>query len=184
LGAIGTAVAVCAAALTLFVFPTSTVDATVSDVRWESSVPVQELRPVHYSNESGSPPSGAFDISCHTESREVCEERVVDLGNGFGEVVQDCHSESEEYCSYTVDEWETVQTYTLEGNDSSPIYSQPDVMAGQRLGDRSVDYTVIFETAKGQKTYSPPDQADFERFRIGSSWNLSLNSLGAILDVK
>ena len=67
--------------------------------------------PCNYSNESGNPPSGAYDVSCHDESHEVCEERVVDQGNGYGEVVQDCHDESQQYCSYTVDEWETIQTY-------------------------------------------------------------------------
>jgi ribosomal protein L40E len=183
-GAIGAAVAICAVALTLFVFPSSAVDATVADVSWESIVPVQEIRSVQYSNESGSPPSGAYDVSCRTESRDVCEEKVVDQGNGFAEVVQDCHTESKEYCSYTIDEWETVQTYTLEGHDLAPVYSQPAITAGQRIGDQTADYSVIFETAKGQKSYSPPNLAEFERFRISSSWSLSLNAFGAILDVK
>ena len=130
------ALVLCAAFVGLFALPTATVPATVSEVHWQTSVPVQEMRAVHHSNESGSPPSGAYDVSCRDESHEVCQERVIDQGNGFGEVVQDCHDESQKYCSYTIDEWETIQTYALEGSDQRPVYAQPNVSAGQRLGDR------------------------------------------------
>jgi hypothetical protein len=166
-----------------FAMPTSTLSATVADVRWETSVPLQEIQAVQYSNESGSPPSGAYNVSCRTESRDVCEERVVDQGNGLGEVVEDCHTVSEQYCSYTVDEWKTIQTYTLEGHDHAPVYVQPNVSSGQRLGDDSEDYTVVFMTEDGQKTYSPSDLSDFSQFQIGSTWTLSLNAVGSILDV-
>ncbi|MFH1185838.1 MAG: zinc finger protein [Chloroflexota bacterium] len=182
--AIGAAVVLCVGAIITFAVPTSTLQATVSDVHWQTSVPLQEVRAVHYSNESGSPPSGAYDLSCHTESREVCEERVIDQGNGFGEVVEDCRTESEQYCSYTVDEWQTIQTYALEGRDYSPIYAQPSIASGQRLGDRAAEYTVFFDTQAGQKAYSPSDTAEFSQFTVGGSWTLSLNAVGGILDVK
>ncbi|HSR19968.1 MAG TPA: zinc ribbon domain-containing protein [Anaerolineales bacterium] len=178
------ALAVCAGAILLFAVPSSTLTATVSDVRWETSVPVQELRAVQYADERGSPRSGAYDVSCRDESREVCTERIVDQGNGFGEVVEDCRTETEQYCSYTVDEWETIQTYTLDGRDFAPVLAQPSITAGQRLGDASEDYTVVFSSDAGSKTYSPPNLADFSLFEIGSTWTLSLNAAGAILDVK
>jgi ribosomal protein L40E len=182
--AIGATVALCIGAVLLFVVPARTLDATVSDVRWETSVPVQEVQAVQYSNESGSSPSGAYDISCHTEDKEVCQERVVDQGNGFGEVVKDCRTESQQYCSYTLDEWRTIQTYTLDGHDFSPVYSQPSVAAHQRIGDQHAEYTVFFATPKGQKSYSPSDLADFSRFQVGTRWTLDLNAVGGILDVK
>jgi DNA-directed RNA polymerase subunit RPC12/RpoP len=182
--AIGAVVLLCIGAVMMFVVPTASMAATVSDVRWETSVPVQDMQAVQHSNESGSPPSGAYDVSCHTEDKEVCQERVVDQGNGFGEVVQDCHTESTQYCSYTVDEWKTIQIYTLDGHNYSPVYAQPSVAAGQRLGDQQAEYTVFFETEAGQKTYSPSDLADFSQFRVGSTWNLSLSAVGGILDVK
>ena len=56
---------------------------------------------MNYSNERGSAPSGAYDVSCHTVDQEVCEEKTVDQGNGYAEIVKECHTESEEYCSYT-----------------------------------------------------------------------------------
>ena len=180
----GVLIVLCAGAVMLFAIPSTTLSATVADVRWETSVPLQEIRAVHYSNESGSPPSGAYDVSCNTESREVCQERVVDQGNGFGEVVEDCHDESEQYCSYSVDEWATIQTYTLEGHDNSPVFAQPSIAGGQRLGDQTAEFTVIFATEDGQKTYSPSDASDYSQFRMGSTWTLSLNSVGAVLDAK
>ena len=177
------ALVLCVGAIITFAVPTSTLTATVSDVRWETSVPVQEMQAVRYTNERGSPRSGAYDVSCHDESSEVCTERVIDQGNGFGEVVEDCDTETEQYCSYTVDEWKTVQTYTLDGQDFAPVYAQPNLSAGQRLGDESADYTVVFNTEDGQKTYSPSSLTDFSQFQVGSTWKLSLNAVGAILDV-
>jgi hypothetical protein len=177
------ALILCVGAIMSFAVPTGTAKATVADLHWETSVPLQEVRAVHYSNESGSPPSGAYDVSCRDESREVCTERVVDQGNGFGEVVEDCHNETDRYCSYTVDEWTTIQTYTLEGNDLFPEFSRPNVASGQRLGDESADFTVVFNTDGGQKKYSPSSPEEFSQFRPGSSWTLSLNAVGGILDV-
>lgn len=185
LGGIGAALLVCCAAiLFLFVFPTSSVQATVADVYWQTSIPVQEIRAVDHSNEAGSPPSDAYNVSCHTESREVCTEKIVDQGNGYGEKVQDCHDESQQYCSYTVDEWQTIQTYTQDGHDYSPDYSRPSITSGQRLGNESVDYTVYFDTPKGQKTYSPGTLNDFQQFTVGSSWTLKLNALGGVVGVE
>ena len=168
----------------LFAVPSKSMTATVADVRWETSVPVQEMRTARYSNESGNPPSAAYDVSCHTENREVCQDRVIDQGNGFGEVVQDCHTESTQYCSYSVDEWQTIQTYTLDGHDLNPAFAQPSLAAGQRIGDQREDYSVVFNTEDGQKTYSPSDFSEFSRFQIGTGWTLSLNAFGGVLDVK
>lgn len=178
------ALVLCATIIGLFAVPATTVSATVADVRWETTVPVQEMRAVHHSNESGSPPSSAYDVSCHDESREVCQERVIDQGNGFGEVVQDCRTETQQYCSYTVDEWETIQTYSLDGSDHRPVYSQPDIATGQRLGDAKVNLAVVFNTENGQKRYSPSNVDEFAQYTLGSNWSLSLNAVGGILDVK
>ena len=106
----------------------------MTDVQWQTSVPVQEVQAVNYSNERGNPPSDAYNLSCHTESQEVCEEKTIDKGNGYAEVVQECHTESEQYCDYTMDEWTTIQTYTLDGNDFYPVYENPSLASDQRLG--------------------------------------------------
>ena len=182
---IGAALLLCCAAIYfLFFAASSSVQATVSDLYWQTSVPVQEVQAVNYSNERGNPPSDAYGVSCHTESEEICEEKTVDRGDGFAEVVEDCHTESEQYCDYTVDEWTTIQTYTLDGHDNYPIYEEPSITSDQRTGDESVDLTVFFDTEKGQKSYTPDTVTEFQQFQLGSTWTLSLNALGGVVGVE
>ena len=183
-GGIGTLLLTCIAILFMFVFPSKSVQGTVADVRWQTSMPVQEIQAVNYSNERGSAPSDAYNVSCHTESEEVCEEKTVDQGNGFAEVVQECHTESQQYCSYTVDEWTTIQTYDLSGSDLFPVYENPSIASDQRLGSASEDLTVFFSTSDGQETYSPGSISEFQQFQIGSVWTLKMNALGGVLSVE
>lgn len=175
---------ICIGAILLFSIPTKSITATVSDVHWETSVPVEEVRAVDYSNKSGSPPAGAYNVACHDETTQVCEEKTIDRGNGYAEVVEECHEESTQYCSYTVDEWTTIQTYTLEGHDYSPIYSQPSLSSDQRLGDQSVNLTVYFTGEGEQYAYNPENASEFQQFTIGSTWTLSLNALGGVVSVE
>ena len=186
IGGIVAAVAICCVAIAaLFLFPSRSVQATVVDVHWETSVPVQEIRAVEYNNEPGSPPSDAYDVTCRDESRDVCEQRTIDRGNGYSEVVEECHTETQQYCSYTVDEWRTIQTYTLDGNNLQPIYESPNVSSGQRLGEESEELTVTFSTADGeQETYSPDTVSEFQQFALGSTWTLKLNPLGGVVGVE
>jgi ribosomal protein L40E len=177
-------IALCFAILALFVFPSSSVQGTVADVYWQTSVPVQEQREVHYTNEEGSPPAGAYDVSCRTDTRQVCEQKTVDRGNGYAEVVEECHDVSTQYCSYDVMEWQTIQTYTLDGDDVFPVYADPNVSVGQRLGSESQELTVQFNTEKGEITYSPGSTTEFQQYDIGSTWTLKLNAFGAVLSVE
>jgi hypothetical protein len=181
-GAVACLVVVCIGAFMLFA-PSKTVTATVSDVYWQTSVPLQEVQAVNYSNQQGSPPSDAYNVSCHIETTQVCEEKTIDQGNGYAEVVTECHDENTDYCSYTVDEWTTIQTYTLDGHDFSPMYSQPNVSSGQRLGDETVTYTVYF-TGDENYTYQPDTLSEFQQFEIGSTWTLNMNALGGVVSVE
>ena len=186
IGGILAAVAICCVAIAaLFLFPSQSVDATVVDVHWQTSVPLQEIRGMDYSNEPGSPPSDSYNVSCYDDSREVCEQRTIDRGNGYSEVVEDCHTETQQYCSYTVDEWTTIQTYTLDGNNLQPIYEDPSLSNGQRLGQESEELTVTFSTADGQQeTYSPDSVSEFQQFTVGSTWTLKMNALGSVVGVE
>jgi len=175
---------VCVAVIGLFLVPTSSVKGTVTDIHWQTNVPVQEVQAVDHNNESGNPPSDAYNVSCHDESKDVCEQKTIDKGNGYSEVVEDCHTETTQYCSYTVDEWQTIQTYTLEGNDLRPIYDDPSVASGQRLGDKTEDLKVTFSTNKGDKVYSPSNITEYQQFDMGTTWDLSLNLVGGIVSVK
>ena len=185
IGGIGTFLVVCCmAVLFMFVFPSKSVQGTVTAVQWQTSVPVQEVQAVNYSNQSGNPPSDAYNTSCHTESQDVCEDKTIDKGNGYAEVVKECHTEDTQYCDYTVDEWTTLQTYKLDGNDLAPVYDSPSVASGQRLGSQSEVLTVNFSTSGGQETYSPSSVSEFQQFQIGSVWTLKMNALGGVIDVK
>jgi hypothetical protein len=185
IGGILAAVAICCVVVAALFLPSKSVQATVVDVRWQTSIPLQEIRPVDYNNEPGSPPSDAYDVSCRDESRDICEQKTIDKGNGYSEVVEECHTETQQYCSYTVDEWTTIQTYTLNGNDLHPIYEDPSVSGGQRLGQESEELTVTFSTEIGeQKTYSPETVSEFQQFAVGSSWTLKMNALGGVVGVE
>lgn len=174
----------CTAILFLFILPSKSVEGTVTNVYWETSVPVQEVQPVNYSNERGSPPSDAYNVSCHTESEEVCEDKTIDRGNGYAETVTECHTESEQYCSYTVDEWKTIQTYSLDGDDLYPVYADPSLASDQRVGSASDTFTVYFNTSEGQITYSPDDVNEFQQFQFGSTWTINLNAVGSVVSVE
>ena len=185
IGGIGAALLMCClAVLFLFVFPSASVQATVTDVQWQTSVPVQEIRPVDYSNERGSPPSDAYNVSCRDDTQEVCVDKNIDKGNGVMEVVQECNTETDTYCSYTLDEWTNIQTYTLDGNDLHPIYSNPSLTSDQRLGTASEDLIVYFDTPKGQKIYKPDSVSEFQQFQFGSTWTLKMNAMGGVLSVE
>ena len=185
LGGIGAFLLMCCVAiLFLFVFPSRSVDGTVTSVYWQTSVPVQEVQPVNHSNERGSPPSDAYNVSCRTESEEVCEQKTVDQGNGFAEVVEECHTESEQYCSYTVDEWTTIQTYQLDGNDLYPVYSEPSLFSDQRTGAATETLSVYFDTSDGQVTYSAKSVSEFQQFQIGSTWKIKMNAVGGVVGVE
>lgn len=184
IGGIGAFLVVCCIAIfAAFLIPSKSVEGTVTDVQWQTSVPVQEVRAVDYSNRSGSAPSDAYNISCHTESQEVCEDKTIDKGNGYAEVVQECHTESQQYCDYTVDEWTTIQTYDLSGNDLNPYYADPTITSDQRKGNESQQYIVTFNTSDGQETYSPDSESEFKQFQIGSTWTLKLNVIGSVVSV-
>ena len=139
---------------------------------------------MNYSNERGNPPSDAYNLSCHTESEEACEEKTIDKGNGYAEVVKECHTVDEQFCDYTMDEWTTIQTYTLDGNDLYPVYKNPSLASDQRIGSQSEVLTVYFSTPDGQETYTPGSITEFQQFQIGSVWTIKLNLAGGVLSVE
>jgi hypothetical protein len=145
---------------------------------------VQEVQAVKYTDEQGSPPSDAYNVSHRTDTKQVCENKTVDQGNGYSKVEQECHDETTDYYSYTRDEWQTIHTYTLNGNDLRPIYDKPSISSGQRLGDKSEDLKVTFSTNKGNKMYSPGTLSEYQQFAVGSTWTLKLNLVGGVVSVK
>jgi len=174
----------CGVIFTLSNITRDTVSATVQTVYWQTSVTVEEEREVHYSNESGRPPSSAYNVDCRTESRDVCTEKTVDQGNGYAEVIEECHTETDEYCSYDVVEWKKARDETQEGYDLFPSYARPSLSSGQREGDTSITMTVYFSGSNGDHEYHPSDITEFQQYEIGSEWNLNISWLGNIVDLE
>lgn len=174
----------CCGAIALFTIPSKSVNATVDAVHWQTVANVEEIEAVRHNDETGSVPSGAYDVSCQDESREVCEEKTIDTGTGYAEVVEECHTETTTYCSYTVDEWTVIQSYTAEGDDLFPVWENPPVASDQRRGEDTATYTVYFVSAEENYTYNPGTLEEYKQYDIGSEWSLSLNALGGIVGVE
>ncbi|MEW5939494.1 MAG: zinc ribbon domain-containing protein [Chloroflexota bacterium] len=182
-GVVACLAVICIGAFLLFA-PSKSVTATVDSVYWQTSVPVEEIQAVRYNDEAGSPPSDAYDVSCRTDTRQVCTDKTIDRGNGYAEVVTECEDVTQDYCSYTVDEWTTVDAYTLEGSDFSPIYASPSISFDQRIGNQTVTFTVYFTGGGETYEYHPEDLFEFQGFAIGSTWTLKLNALGFVVSVE
>jgi len=176
--------AICCIAIALILLPTKSVTGTVDSVHWQTVANVEEIQAVQHNDETSSVPSSAYDVSCNDKSQEVCEDKTIDKGNGYAEVVQDCHTETTTYCSYTVDEWKVIQSYTEEGNDLFPMWDNPSLASGQRKGEDTATYTVIFVNKNDDYTYHPGTLNEYKLYDIGSQWSLSLNTLGGIVSVE
>jgi len=171
---------------------------TVQGVNWERSVPVLALVPVEHSSWQDQVPNNATIQYCRDEvrsvqanpapnSRELCADPyTVDTGTGYGEVVQDCeYHVYDRYCTFSTQEWGQVDVVTLSGSDYLPIWPDPTLETGQRLGDQWSETYLIYYDAGGQNyTYTTSDMELFEMSQVGSQWNLKVNSFGGLVSVE
>jgi len=176
---------------------TDTLAGTVQGVHWQRSIVIEEWEPVEYQDWENQVPAEATIQSCQQELRSVESEPQVgavevcgtpysiDTGSGVAEVVQDCEYQIyDDYCTYTIFEWVEVDSVTLSGEDFHPQWPDPILSAEQRLGERAERYTVLFETSRGVLDYNLMDYNAFQRFQIGTQWNLEVNALGAVVSVE
>ena len=169
----------------------------VQNVSWSRSIPILALGEVQAEAFYDEIPVEAEIGSCrlevhHTQddpapnSEEVCgTPYTVDTGSGIGEVVQDCVYEVyEEYCSYTVLDWIEVDTITATGSDINPYWPTVSLLAGQQEGEGDESYEVVFIADDKRYTYSTENETEFERYEIGSTWTLNVNTLGGVVSVE
>lgn len=179
-----------------FALKTEETTGTVDSVNWERSIAIEAMAPVDYSAWEDQIPGDAEVLSCDLEVRSIESEPVagadevcgtpysVDTGSGYAEVVQDCeYHVYDEYCSYTLLEWQPIDSTTLSGYDFSPVWPDPVIGSEQRLGEYTETYIVIFDTESGDYPYGVRDFETFKQFEIGSEWTLALNSFGGVVSV-
>jgi hypothetical protein len=188
---------ICAVA-TFTLTRTETIKGTVQSVKWERSVPIEAFVPVTYSDWKDQIPSGVDVESCDDRLRSVESEPVpnsvevcgtpytVDTGTGYGDVVQDCEYQVyDSYCSYSINEWKQVDTATTSGGGFNAAWPSPDLTNGQRLGGDTTETYVIVFTADGDTySYQIHDFNQFQEYPIGSTWNIDVNKLGAVVSVE
>ena len=192
----------CCVLVGYLVFHTEAVSGKVQSVSWQRSIPIEELHNVILEDWKDQVPSGVKILSCEqkqrsTESRvvgskEVCERKVIDKGNGAGKVVEDCHDEDEyedypvydDYCKYPGQKWEQIDKLLAQGNDLNARWPQVNLGSNQREGQHSETYTVMFDTNKGVKEYTTDDAALFSQCQIGSTWTLNINTLGTVTSIQ
>jgi membrane protease subunit (stomatin/prohibitin family) len=170
----------------------------VENVNWERSVPVEALVPVEYKDWEDEIPAGAVIETCSEEVRNVQSESApnsvevcgtpytVDTGDGFAEVVQDCEYEVyATFCNFTVEEWSVVDTSVLTGDDYSPIWPEPILETGQRIGEEQGEtYKIIFRSDDKTFVYSTEDLNLFQAAQIGSKWTLNINTFGSLVSIE
>lgn len=187
------------AAIAYFVRANRTTDvrAEVQSVAWERSIAVLAEQDVEKQDWEDELPEEAQNVSCTDEYRDTQDEPApkstevcgtpytVDTGSGVGEVVQDCEYEVyDSYCSYTMLEWEVVDTLTLQGNDLNPEWPYVSVTDYQQEGEREESYKVVFVDDGETYTYTFSNAALFDQFVPGSVWTLKVNSFGGVRGVE
>lgn len=192
----------CIAFVAFLVFGGRDETATVEGFEWQRAIDVEVFRTV--TEEDWSVPSGGRilserqekhhdeDILDHVNTRqEVCGQ--IDLGDGFFEdkictIEEPVYRQEPVYqpfYTYEIDKWIVIRTLQDSGRDHSPFWPRADLADGEREGNRSESYTIVFKDSDGEiYTYSIDDLGEWEKFESNQGVVLKLNALGRISDVE
>jgi DNA-directed RNA polymerase subunit RPC12/RpoP len=202
LGVAGVAIAVlllcvCAGAFFYLSSQTTEATATVQSVEWQRSITIVAQQPVKKTDWEDEIPSDAQKGSCTKEVRRTSDTQVAgaeeicgtpflkDQGNGTAKLVPNCkYNIKENKCNYTILEWRPLGApLVARGSDFNPQWPLVRLAAGQREGDRSETYRVVFLANDKNYTYNPRDVNDFKQFTPNSRWQVKINGLGGITEV-
>jgi hypothetical protein len=194
--------AACIAIVAFLIIGGKDVTASVDGFEWQRAIDIEAFRTV--TEEDWSVPTGGRILSereekhhdeqvlDHVEVREeVCGQ--IDLGDGFIEDKM-CTIEEEvfrqepvyqPYYTYEIDKWIVVRTAQDGGSDHSPMWPRADLTDGEREGERSETYTIIFKDSEGEvRAYTIENIDEWEKFESNQGVVLKLNALGGISDVE
>lgn len=189
---------VCIGLIAILVWGSQTDEVTgvVQSVRWQRSIQIVEQRTVEREAWLNEIPAGAQAGSCTDRYRftqaepapgaeEVCgTPYTIDQGSGMGQVVQDCeYRVYDDWCTYSMLEWTVINEAVAEGNDLSPSWPTFSLGSGQREGDRSETYTVVFEAGNQRYNTSIADASEFTQYQLGSRWGLEVNRFGGVTKI-
>lgn len=177
---------------------TSAVTGEVVAAGWERAVSIEALRPVEREDWLDALPENGAVGSCREEVRfvqaepaegsiEVCGTPYsVDSGSGFAEVVQDCEYQVlDDLCTYTVEEWQRVDTASTSGDNYTAVWPDPALRGNQRLAEeREETYTLLFATGGETLEFQTSDYDLFQRAQIGTTWTLNVNALGTVVSIE
>ncbi len=195
--AAGILIVVSCIALFVFLNRTDNITGQVNNISWQRQIVIMGLVPASYETWRDEVPQNADLGDCREEHRytsdnpqpnsvEICGTPYsVDAGSGFAEVVQDCQYQVyDDLCQYTVLELQPVDSVMLTGIDLNPQWPAVRLQADQQEGERQESYRIVFSADGDQYTYTTRDPQEYEDFVIGSSWILSVNQLGGVVDVE
>jgi ribosomal protein L40E len=178
---------------------TTGVPAVVQGVRWERSIPVLELLPAEREGWEEALPQEAEVEACELRYRETRSEPApnatevcgtpytIDEGSGLGKVVQDCEYEVyDSWCTYQVDEWQVVDTFSVQGSDLNPRWPGVSLASTQREGAREENYSITFAAESDGRlyTYETDSLQDYLQFTPGSEWELLVNTFGSVTEIE
>lgn len=183
----------------LVVFLTRTTDqvGTVSGVAWQRSYEIMEMRPVEHQDWKDRIPLEATPGDCEERlagtsdqptdrSVKVCgTPYTVDKGNGYSEVVQDCQYEVyADYCSYSVQEWVSIDSVSAAGSDLAPYWPEIRLSPGQKAGEGSEKYSITFTAGEKELNFETTDVSLYTAAQPGSRWTLKINSFGDVISIE
>ncbi len=187
----------------LFLLSQSTYGTTaaVADMQWQHIINVQVLRAQTGSDWQSSVPSGAYNVSCHSQQRchnesetYVCGQELVDNGDGSGTRKDKMCTRnkevcvSDQMCNYTINRWIPIDPLKTSGGPNDPLTwanftpSGGNSLGAQRESGRQEIFSVMFsDTNKDGSgktyTYNPPDEATWRTFKVGQKYSVSVNRL-------
>lgn len=173
------------------------VTGVVERVQWYRAVPILDFVNVTRETWLEDIPEGAELGNCtkryhHTQSEpaegatEVCGTPYSkDTGSGYAEVVQDCEYEVyQDYCQYVTQDWQVVDTIQLQGSDMNPRWPEVNLSRNQRTGEQEESYTIVFQTDKGNYSFTTTDEQLFMQCTPGSEWTLMINALNQLISIE
>jgi hypothetical protein len=186
-------------ALIFFFFQrTSELTGVVTGVEWQRSLAIESFAAIEQENWLDQIPSNAELLSCSEEVRsvqgappisgpsvEVCGTPYTEeTGSGFAEVVQDCQYEIyDDFCTYEVLDWVAVSTVEASGSNFSPFWPSPALANDSRFGEGEESYVCVFDVDGESYRYATGSEQEFQQCRLGSSWTITVNGLGAVVSI-